>query len=130
MRSMGGKYCNRSRVKLNFKGSSGKDYGTHGLNQSHKLYHSIRLNFSTWRFCQKLHGVSPRGQKVPFFHLVRASGWMLSFFSSTIFSTQLNRLKWNWKPIISLTKWSADYFFGIYRSTNLSTLFQYFFSFF
>ena len=27
-----GKYCNRSRGKLDFKGSSGKDYGTHGLN--------------------------------------------------------------------------------------------------
>ena len=28
----GGKYWNRSRGKLDFKGSSGKDYGTHGLN--------------------------------------------------------------------------------------------------
>ena len=27
-----GKYCNRSRGKLDFKGSSGKDYGTHRLN--------------------------------------------------------------------------------------------------
>ena len=32
MRSMGTKYCNWSRGKLEFKGSSGKDYGTHGLN--------------------------------------------------------------------------------------------------
>ena len=28
-----GKYWNRSRGKLDFKGSSGKDYGTHGLNK-------------------------------------------------------------------------------------------------
>ena len=28
----GGKYCNRSRGKLDFKGSSGKVYGTYGLN--------------------------------------------------------------------------------------------------
>ena len=28
----GGKYWNRSRGKLHFKGPSGKDYGTHGLN--------------------------------------------------------------------------------------------------
>ena len=28
----GGKYWNRSRGKLDFEGSSGKDYGTHGLN--------------------------------------------------------------------------------------------------
>ena len=28
----GGKYWNRSRGKLDFKGSSGKDYGTQGLN--------------------------------------------------------------------------------------------------
>ena len=27
-----GKYCNRSHDKRDFKGSSGKDYGTHGLN--------------------------------------------------------------------------------------------------
>ena len=26
------KYCNRSRGKLDTKGPSGKDYGTHGLN--------------------------------------------------------------------------------------------------
>ena len=26
------KYCNQSRGKLDFKGSSGKDYGTHSLN--------------------------------------------------------------------------------------------------
>ena len=31
-RSMGIKYCCRSRAKLDFKGSSDKDYGTHGLN--------------------------------------------------------------------------------------------------
>ena len=28
----GRKYWNRSRGKLDFKGSSGKNYGTHGLN--------------------------------------------------------------------------------------------------
>ena len=28
----GGKYWNRSRGKLDFEGSSGKDYGTDGLN--------------------------------------------------------------------------------------------------
>ena len=27
-----GKYCNRSHGKLDFQGSSGKDYGTHGHN--------------------------------------------------------------------------------------------------
>ena len=27
-----GKYCNRCRGKLDFNESSGKDYGTHGLN--------------------------------------------------------------------------------------------------
>ena len=31
MRSIGGKYWNRSRGKLAFKGSSDKDYETHGL---------------------------------------------------------------------------------------------------
>ena len=30
------------------------------------------------------------------------------FFSSTIFSTPLHRLKWNWKPTINLAKWNAD----------------------
>ena len=34
------------------------------------------LNFSSWRFCQKLHGVSSSGQKVLFFLLVRADWWM------------------------------------------------------
>ena len=32
-----GKYCNRSRGKLDFNRSSGKDYGTNSLNLSHKL---------------------------------------------------------------------------------------------
>ena len=43
-----------------------------------------------------------------------ACGWMdgcmLSLFWPTIFSTPLHRLKWNWKPTTSLTKWSADLF--------------------
>ena len=41
----GGKVLDRSGAKGDFKGSSGKDYENHGLNQSHKL--QFRLNFST-----------------------------------------------------------------------------------
>ena len=54
-----------------------------------QLKYSIRLNFSTWRFFQKLHGVSSRGQKVPFFHLVRVDGWMdvIVFFVHDFFHT-------------------------------------------
>ena len=41
------KELDRSRAKNYFKVFSGKDYGTHGLNQIHKQQYSFRLNFST-----------------------------------------------------------------------------------
>ena len=66
----GRKYCNRSRGKLDFKGSSDKDYGTQ----------VTVLPKITWGLVQR--------PKSAIFHLVRAGGWMLSFFfSSTIFHT-------------------------------------------
>ena len=105
------KYWNRSRAKRDFKESPGKDYGTHGLNQSHKLYYSFRLNFTTWRYCQKLHRVSSRGQKVRFFYLVHSDGICryvsYSFFSSMIFA-HLSPIEINWKPTITSTKWSVN----------------------
>ena len=62
---------------------------------------TIRFNFSTWRFCQKLHGVSSRGQKVRFFHLVGVDGgmdgWMdvIVFFVHDFFYTvELIEMKW------------------------------------
>ena len=62
---------------------------------------SIQLGWILARdgFAKNYMGVSSRGQKVPFFHLVRADvcmdGYvcMLSFFSSTIFPTPLT--DWN-----------------------------------
>ena len=79
-----GKGLESASHKCDFKGPSGTDYGTHGLKQSHKLQYSIRLNFRTWRFCQKLCGVSSRGQQVRFFHLIRGGGW-ISFFRQRFF---------------------------------------------
>ena len=65
-------------------------------------------------------GSRPEAKKCDFFVWcarmnVWIDGWMdvwmdgcYRFFLSTIFSTPLNLLKWNWKPTISLTKWSTD----------------------
>ena len=45
--------------------------------------------------------------------------WMLSFFSSAIFSTPLNRLKWNWKP--TNCRWTLCVWFTSESTTeNLS----------
>ena len=98
----------------------------HGLTQSHKLQNSIRFNFIRRRFCQKLYGVLSRGQKVRFFHLVRADGWLdvADFFHTVV------PIKMKLKTYHYFSKMKRWLLFGTNRPTNISTLFQYFFIFF
>ena len=66
MRNRWVKYYNQSRGKRDFKGSSDKDYRTHGLNQKSQIVVFNQVEFKDLTVLPK---ITPKDPKVEFFHL-------------------------------------------------------------
>ena len=84
------KYCNRSHTKRDFNGFSGKDYGTHGLNQSQFMVF-IQVEFQDLAVLPKSSRGLVLGLKSPIFSLVRGHwAWkyrQIPFFVYDFFHT-------------------------------------------
>ena len=123
-----GEYCDQSRGKLDFKGSSDKDYGTNGWILARD------------GFAKNYMGSRPEAKRYDFFHLVCADvddggvwmyGWLdviVFFVHDFLHTVKLIEMKLKTYHLFNkIKRWLV---FGTYRSTKISTLFQYFFSFF